>query len=532
VLIVLAVVAVALSVRVAHVVYTERYNPLASNPALDGALYDKWARAIVEHGAKPPTRVMQAPLYPWFLALVYKILGFGLVKVRLVQAILGSLTCLFITLVTMRLFGSAVAGLISGLAAALYRPFIFYEGVLVPATLIVFLNALLILILVYSFKPMGSGNIDVKGAFDPAHPERRKTNLSLFLSALAAGIALGMSVIAKPVALFLVPFAFIHIYLWSKNEVPIYKSTGTRPKRTETPRYLPLTALTMGILLSISSLAIRNAILTHEFIPLTTGGGINFYIGHNPSTNGFYAQPEYKGKKLGATPVIQWIKMKRIASYEENRTLGPTEVSRFWTRKGLEYIGRHPKEELAMLWRKFIYFWNGYERANVENIYFHERFPGPLHFPLIPFGIAVPIAVIGIFLTTRFARSLWFLYGGVISYLAAALIFYVLARYRLPVLPFLLPFAGAAVVELSRLAVKKRIGELALSLIALALLFYLSNMVVAADTPATISNNYLRLGYIYIDKGDTTNAVTSFERSLELNPYNTRSRLMLKRLRK
>ena len=123
------------------------------------------------------------------------------------------------------------------------------------------------------------------------------------------------------------------------------------------------------------------------------------------------------------------------------------------------------------------------QRASVENMTFHRRFTGVLRFPFLTFGIVAPLALLGIFATRNRWKELWILYGGVITYLAAALLFYVLARYRMPVVAFLIPFAGAGLVELWRLGAGRRIGELVMLIAALALLSYFTNMTVAVDTP-------------------------------------------------
>ena len=52
----------------------------------------------------------------------------------------------------------------------------------------------------------------------------------------------------------------------------------------------------------LAPLTIRNARLTGEFIPFTTGGGINFFIGSNENANGYYAVPAYRNESLGAPP--------------------------------------------------------------------------------------------------------------------------------------------------------------------------------------------------------------------------------------
>ncbi|UCF06490.1 MAG: glycosyltransferase family 39 protein [bacterium] len=517
----LSVLAVACAVRLLHLFFTTRFNPLAAYLQLDAAIYDRWARVLVLGGEIGPTRLMQAPLYPWFLSLIYRFAGVNLTAVRLVQALLGTASTLLIVLITRKLFRSTAASIIAGAVAALYLPLIFYEGILLPVTLIVFLNLLLVQLLEPGDTVPGNGRL------------------------LLAGVVLGLSVVAKPIAILLWPFAFLHILLRTgrargtesspgetpgghereKDRDPQGKGTGGRRSMHSLRHLLVFSA---GVVIAIAPLTIRNAVLTHEFVPLTTGGGINFYIGNNPEATGFYSVPFYKGQPIGGTPEEQQKKMYDLASAETGRTLSPREVSNFWLRRGLEYNRDNPGAFVRRTWQKLLLFWNNYERANVESLPLHRRITGILQLPLFVFGIIAPFAVVGIFLMRSRMRFLWLLYGGIISYCLAGLAFYVLARYRLPVVVFLLPFTGACITELISLITKKQIGELILVGIALGLLFYFINMTVAIDTPFGISKNLTRLGNAYIARGDTAAAVEVYREAVDVFPQNGDARRALR----
>jgi 4-amino-4-deoxy-L-arabinose transferase-like glycosyltransferase len=486
-----AIVSIALAMRLLHVYFTGRFNPLAGDLQLDAATYDRWARALAFGGDTGPTTLMQSPVYPWFLSLIYRAFGPQLAAVRIVQALLGAASCGLVTLAARRAFRSDAAALLSGLVAALYAPLIFYEGILLPATLVVFLNALFAAVMLGGERP---------GA-------RRL---------VAAGLALGAGAAANPPTLLLYPFALLHLRFAAERRNFL---TGAL-------------ALSIGVAAAVAPLTIGNALRTGEFIPLTAGAGINFYHGNNPEANGFYRVPVYRGVSLGGTPEEQSVNMERIASRERGRALSHAEVSDFWLEAGLEYARENPGAWTALLWRKFQFFWNAYERANVESFYFHRRFAGILSLPLLTFGVAAPLGLLGVFLTRGRWRKLWLLYGGLLAYLAVALAFYVLARYRLPVVVFLIPFAGAACVELAALARNRRAAELALSLAALAAIAFFVNMTVARDTPGGVSNYHVRTGNAYIARGDTTRAAEEYRAALKLNGKNEAAARALEALRR
>ena len=105
----IAVAAAALGIRLLHLFFTERMNPLASSLQLDAATYDAWARALARGGDAGPTSLMQAPLYPWLLSVLYRIFGPVPAAARAFQAALGTASVVLIMLVTRRLFSIAAA---------------------------------------------------------------------------------------------------------------------------------------------------------------------------------------------------------------------------------------------------------------------------------------------------------------------------------------------------------------------------------------------------------------------------------------
>ncbi len=496
----LAIGAAALIIRLTHWVLTTKFNPLAGHPIIDSYTYDKWAQALAFGKQHVSTKLTQGPLYPWFVTLLYRLFGRSPSAVRLAQALLGTASCIFIAEITRKLFRSTAATIIAGVLAVLYLPFIFYEGIMVPATLILFLNALFVMLILSTEKPAGTWRL------------------------LFSGIVLGLSVTAKPVALFLFPFAALHLILKGRTGAAL-------PAGTSSPRARKQVLLLLaGLIIALIPLQVRNARIAGEFIPFGTGGGINFYIGNNEKANGFYYVPSYKGKTVGGLPEIQEKRMREIAAAESGRELSGGEVSNFWLRKGIEHNLKYPGRWAKLLWNKFLFFWNKHERANVENINFHRRFPGVLKLPLPTFGVVVPLALLGIFLTRQRWKELWLLYGGIVSYLAIALIFYILARYRLPAVPFLIPFAGAAIYKLVKLVRDRHTFEFVLYCVSLALLVFFVNIPLVMETPKGFSNNFTRLGNAYIARGDTTSAAGAYREALKLDPENRFAKKHLKEL--
>ena len=100
----------------------------------DARGYDQWAQRLAGGDWVGTDVFYQAPLYPYFLGVVYAFAGHDLLAVRVVQALVGSLSAVLVGMAGARLF-SARAGLIAGLGLAIYAPAIFFDGLIQKSVL-------------------------------------------------------------------------------------------------------------------------------------------------------------------------------------------------------------------------------------------------------------------------------------------------------------------------------------------------------------------------------------------------------------
>ena len=138
--------------------------------------------------------------------------------------------------------------------------------------------------------------------------------------------------------------------------------------------------------------------------------------------------------------------------------------------------------------------------------------------PLPGYWFVLSFAILGIFLTRKRWDRLILLYGGVLTYLAAAVVFYVLARYRIPVVVFLIPFAGAAISKLLKMIRDRKLFDLGIMAIALLLIFYATGLKVAKDTTFGKATRIVRLGKVYANSGDMKKATELWREALEIDP--------------
>ncbi len=405
---------VAVTLGLIYLIELHSRSPFSNYLYLDALRYDSWARSIAfgsKHAIEP---VFRAPLYPIFLALIYKILGHSLFIARFVQVMMSAMTCVLIYFLALKVFNKRTA-IISAFIGAFYGPFFLWAGELLIVTLIVFLDVIMLYILLNAFE------------------KPRK------IYWLLGGIVLGLSSIARPNVLIILPWVIILVFWMHKiRKVSIAKKL----------RSVYVLFFLAGSFAVILPLAIANYTIAKDFVLISSQGGVNFFIGNNPTADGRTARAPGIGEAHGEFQDNVWLASVKQANNATGKSLKPSQVSRYWYRQGLEFILRQPGAWIKLMSKKFAYFWTGIEVTNNEDSYYFTQFSNTLRFLMwhkgvaFPFGIICPIALVGIVVSLRRWRKLLLLYGFVFLYMLSVILFFVCARYRLPVIPTLLVFAG------------------------------------------------------------------------------------------
>ena len=96
--------------------------------------------------------------------------------------------------------------------------------------------------------------------------------------------------------------------------------------------------------------------------------------------------------------------------------------------------------------RKFVLLWNATEMLDTESQESYAEWSWPVRLGgwFGHFGFLVPLALAGAILAWRDRTRLDVLYAMTACYAASVLMFYVFARYRLPLVPLLMLFAAFA----------------------------------------------------------------------------------------
>lgn len=402
------VLAVAFVLRMVFFILNMKNNPVFFHPIMDALYHHEWATDILRGSAAADDVYFRGPFYPYFVAFLYKLSGSSIAFVVFVQHLIGTASAGLVYFLSREYFSRRVS-FVAGLIAALYWPFVYFEGDLLIVTVFVFWNILALLLMAKSL---------------------RRDNLLLLV---AAGLCFGLSAIARPSVLIVFPALPLVLYL-----------NRRLPKKTGAGWIGRTAVLFAGILVVIMPVMIRNFVVARSIVPIAASGGVNFFIGNNPRSDGSTAiVPDTRADWWGG-----YYDAIAIAERDEGRKLKLAEVSSYFFRRGLEWFRDSPGDAFSHLLKKLRVFWAGPERANNKFIYFFWNLAGMKYVPLPGYWLVAPLALLGGILQWRRRRLLSPLYFFILLYMVGVVAFFVNARFRLPVTPFLIIFAAYAVVYL------------------------------------------------------------------------------------
>ncbi|MFA7157693.1 MAG: glycosyltransferase family 39 protein [Kiritimatiellia bacterium] len=464
------------------------HSPFYSGLICDSKVYYKWASAIIAGDWFGGEVFHQAPLYPYFIALLWLAAGKGYFVIYAAQALLLACSCLLAFLVGKRYFNTGT-GLAAGLLCAFYGTVNFYALKILPDIAGVFLHLCLAWLLLRAGR------------------ERQWA---------AAGFVWGLLVIARPHALLLAPM----LLAWAaflRAEGPVAFPKVMTGLRRFAIFILPAAAL-------VGLVALRNFAIEPDLVIISCNGGENFYMGNNPKAEGIYCRME------GISPDIEHQKedVKAAAESAAGRKLNRARVSTYWRDRGFEFIrGNFPAYlRLEMLKLKRIF--SGIEYTNMYFTWFEKPlFTRTLSIPAAGFYLVLPMAAIGAILLAGRWRQLALLHIMILLGIVNMLVFYVDERYRLSMIPFMIILGAGGMFrlyEILRSPATPRVRKLAALAVAAGALAATYHM--ARTEPARLEVEpqlYYNLGEVYFEKGEYRRALETFYHSSRLAANNWES---------
>ncbi|MBN1424588.1 glycosyltransferase family 39 protein [Candidatus Fermentibacteria bacterium] len=423
------VFAVALAFRGFYLAEASR-QPEFNLVYMDEEYHVEWAKGLATGVWTPPyeqikgTPYFRAPLYPYFLAGLFRLFGQSLLLLRAIQVIIGSCSCVLAYAVAARCLGGRV-GLAAGLLCACSWVLTYYDAELLLPVLEVFFLLAGLLALFVSAQRM-----------NPA------------LAGLA-GLLFGLLSITRPNALALFPF----IVLWSVRALP----TGRRGGFT--------LLLAAGFLAPPLAVTLRNRVVGGDWVVVSSQGGVNFFIGNNPESNGIEAV-------VPGTRHTWWGGYEdavAIAQRDVGRPHKPSEISHYWMRRGLNFIIEEPGHWLRLTGRKVAALIGSVEIPNNEPLETRRGRYWALRFSPVTFGLLLGLFLVGLpellhrpgsghrstdsSLNQRFVSLLLQVLA---VYSLTIVAFFVTGRYRVPLVPLIAIGAAVTLVRIYESIVCRR----------------------------------------------------------------------------
>ena len=503
----LAVVTVSLLVQGLHLLEASG-SPTFHHPLIDAGTYHKAAVRFAEGKSLDDGAFWQPPLFPWLLGCLYRAVGVNILAAKTGLALIATGSCLLILHLGASVFSRRV-GVIAAIGLAMYGPFVFFSLELLPTGLAVLLNLLGLSVWLGCLR-------------------RPRWDRWLLL-----GLLVGLATLTVPNAAVLLLVAVGGL---------VYSAI----RRTRSIWHAGLVLL--GFCAAIAPVTIRNHNVSGRWVLIATNGGINFFIGNNPDRH----------DTVAIRPGEPWSRIWR-QSYDETLDGDETHDGYFWKR-GLAYARNDPVEFFTEIGRKAIRLINAREIPRNVDIYVARDDTRVLRALVwrfkwfaFPAGIVLPLGIAAIVLRKRLSslsltsqtsqassdeapclpatpveeictQKINALAAYVIAYGASITLFFITARYRLPVMPIVMLFATSLIVRVrdalrptSEPTSRARATLMFVAFLAIALLV---NAPVSAPTDGVNfkAERAMCLAQVHAKRGELDKAESGLRSALALDP--------------
>ncbi|MEN6627432.1 MAG: tetratricopeptide repeat protein [Candidatus Sumerlaeia bacterium] len=514
-------------------------------PVVDAIFHDYWARALVTGNWTPaggfgdpmiPLHPFaKPPGYAYFMAAIYAVSGCRILAVVVAQMALGLLN-VAMTWWLGRWIAGRAAGLVAAAIMGLYWVLVYFEGELLDPALAIALTLLLAL----SIK---------RWLARPRLP-----------AALLAGLLIGILSLVRSNFVPLAPLVALGAWISGRRRIPGAWSHAA--------------LVLVGAAAAIAPVTLRNWRAGGELVLISANSGINLLIGNNPRADLESPHLPGVGELLHKSGWSHFDDLAIVRGVERKlgRPVGYGGASRYFTAQALAFMRDHPGRALSLTAERAVKMLGPVEYSNNKVIAL-ERDASPLlrvlpgNFTIL-FVLAMGGVLCGALLRGRrgFARTpnkrafVVFMVVYIVLLHASYVLFFLEARFRIPMTPFLAILAAACIVALARLAAARDWAPLAGGVAAMGCLYGLLCWPAAGYRPDRVYWHQLRatqysaagdprrcgeelekaygldnrrpsvalaLGQAYLQEGKFAPAAAMFQRAVNLMPESFDANLYL-----
>jgi hypothetical protein len=307
-----------------------------------------------------------------------------------------------------------------------------------------------------------------------------------------------------------------------------------KPMRSRLPfakRLLAVGLYALAVAVIIAPVTIRNYVVGGEFVLISHNGPINMYIGNHPDYD----------RMVELRPGLEWASLARALNEEGLDTVGGS--SRYFTQAMWKNIREHPLAIARVYLKKTYLFFHADELKRNYPIYPVRAWSRLMSVLLwkwraadgwlglgFPFGLVLPLAIVGWWALRRRGIRLHAVELIMAGHFLSNLLFFIVARYRVPLAPFLALYAAAAIdwTMRERLwrpdSLRRGLPILAVALAA----FLVSNAKLKPmNWPPDNAEYRFHLGYVAFERKETKKAFEYFQSALRDRPDLTEAHLFM-----
>lgn len=356
-------------------------------------------------GELPTERLLDySPLYFYLSVAGERLLPNPILALTVFQGILVALAVAFAFAIYCRRFSTGLA-ILAAVILAQDRHLLVYERILEPEACLLFFLC----------------------GFLWAIGEKRDGNVPSGAMALLAGVFAALCLATRPT--FLPVFAL----------VPLYLAWQGRPRAWRRP----VVAFVVPVLLVFFGLSLRTAAISGSPRTPVMNPGTVFFEGNNLLARGTMAlyPPTVLALMGGGGSDPGHEAYRRVARAAEGRDLTIAEVNAYWSGLAWRSIRAEPGRYLRLQLNKLGLALHNYRWHDISIAWRIDRsLP-----PTFPFAVVAALALLGMAFEAHRFQGVFLLYLVTGAQLAVMIVFYVSARHRVVLLPWLIYFAAVAV---------------------------------------------------------------------------------------